>query len=202
MVLLAVALAAGCGRSGAPQFKLTDVTGASFGKSLELTDHNGQRRTLADFKGKVVAIFFGFTHCPDVCPTTLVELANVARELGADAHAHAGAFRDGRSRARHAAGPAAVRAVVQSRVSGALRHAGGNGPRRERVQGLSPEAAGRGGATASITRPGRSSSTAKGGCGSSRNTGPVHRRSCTTSACFSRSSDWECCNARLLFRRR
>lgn len=64
---------------------MTDVTGASFGKSLELTDHNGQRRTLADFKGKVVAVFFGFTHCPDVCPTTMVELANVSRELGADA---------------------------------------------------------------------------------------------------------------------
>lgn len=84
-VSLSVMLAAGCGRGGAPQFQLTDVTGASFGKSLELTDHNGQRRTLADFKGKVVAIFFGFTHCPDVCPTTLVELANVARQLGADA---------------------------------------------------------------------------------------------------------------------
>ena len=75
---------AGCERSG-PQFRLTDVTGASFGKTLELTDHNGQRRTLGEFKGKVVAVFFGFTHCPDACPTTMVELANVAKELGADA---------------------------------------------------------------------------------------------------------------------
>jgi len=65
-----------------PRFKLTDVTGASFGKALELTDHNGQRRTLADFKGKAVAVFFGFTHCPDVCPTTLVEMASVMKELG------------------------------------------------------------------------------------------------------------------------
>ena len=66
-------------------FKLTDVTGASFGKTLELKDHNGQLRTLADFKGKVVTLFFGFTHCPDVCPTTLVEMANVMKELGSDA---------------------------------------------------------------------------------------------------------------------
>lgn len=79
-------LAAGCGgKADAPQFKLTDVTGASFGKALELTDHNGQRRTLADFKGKVVTVFFGFTHCPDVCPTTLGEMAQVMKELGNDA---------------------------------------------------------------------------------------------------------------------
>ncbi len=79
-------LAAGCsGESGAPRFRLTDVTGASFGKTLTLTDHNGQRRTLADFKGKVVTVFFGFTHCPDVCPTTLAEMATVMKELGGDA---------------------------------------------------------------------------------------------------------------------
>lgn len=69
----------------APRFKLTDVTGASFGKDFALTDHNGQRRTLADFKGKVVTVFFGFTHCPDVCPTTLGEMAVVMKELGKDA---------------------------------------------------------------------------------------------------------------------
>lgn len=79
-----LALAA-CGGPEAPVFKLTDVTGASFGKTLELTDHNGQRRTLTDFKGKVVTLFFGFTHCPDVCPTTMVEMANVMKELGPDA---------------------------------------------------------------------------------------------------------------------
>jgi len=81
----ALLVLAGCGRPEAPVFKLTDVTGASFGKSLELTDHNGQPRTLADFKGKVVTLFFGFTHCPDVCPTTMVEMANVMKELGPDA---------------------------------------------------------------------------------------------------------------------
>lgn len=79
-------LAAGCSEQPeAPRFKLTDVTGASFGKELALTDHNGQRRTLADFRGKVVTVFFGFTHCPDVCPTTLVEMAAVMKELGPDA---------------------------------------------------------------------------------------------------------------------
>lgn len=69
----------------APRFKLTDVTGASFGKDFSLIDHNGQRRTLADFRGKVVTLFFGFTHCPDVCPTTLGEMAVVMKELGKDA---------------------------------------------------------------------------------------------------------------------
>jgi protein SCO1 len=81
-----ILVAAGCtDRSDTPRFKLTDVTGASFGKELALTDHNGQHRTLADFHGKVIAVFFGFTHCPDVCPTTLVEMAAVMKELGGDA---------------------------------------------------------------------------------------------------------------------
>ena len=79
-------LAAGCGEQQGGKFELTDVTGAPFGKALELTDHNGQRRTLADFKGKVVVIFFGFTHCPDACPTTMAELATVAKALGPDAN--------------------------------------------------------------------------------------------------------------------
>ena len=79
------AVAAGCGERRAAQFQLTDVTGANWGKKLELTDHNGQRRTLDDFKGKVVVLFFAFTHCPDACPTTLAELSTVAQELGPDA---------------------------------------------------------------------------------------------------------------------
>lgn len=82
---LAAACLAGCGeRSGAPGFKLTDVTGANFGKELALTDHHGKPRTLADFRGKVVTVFFGFTHCPDVCPTTLAEMAQVVKALGPD----------------------------------------------------------------------------------------------------------------------
>ena len=84
--LVACLLAAACGGDRpAAKFQLTDVTGAPWGKKLELTDHNGQRRTLEDFKGKVVVLFFGFTLCPDACPTTLAELAAVARELGPDA---------------------------------------------------------------------------------------------------------------------
>ncbi|MBA3696379.1 MAG: SCO family protein, partial [Methylotenera sp.] len=49
----------------------TDITGADFAQTLNLTDHNGKRRTLEEFKGKAVALFFGYTHCPDVCPTTM-----------------------------------------------------------------------------------------------------------------------------------
>jgi protein SCO1 len=86
VLLVAAGLLAGCEKQGStPKFKLTDVTGVSFGKELALTDHNGQHRTLSDFNGKVVVLFFGFIHCPDVCPTTLAELAQVAKELGPDA---------------------------------------------------------------------------------------------------------------------
>ncbi|HEV7822768.1 MAG TPA: SCO family protein [Burkholderiales bacterium] len=84
-VALAV-LVGGCSdRSRGPAFELTDITGADFGRDIRLTDHTGKPRTLADFKGKVVVVFFGYTHCPDVCPVTLGELAMVARELGKDA---------------------------------------------------------------------------------------------------------------------
>jgi protein SCO1/2 len=84
--LAAAALMGGCGQPNTrQQFMLTDVTGASFGRELNLLDHNGKPRALADFRGKVVVVFFGFVHCPDVCPTTLSELAAVARELGKDA---------------------------------------------------------------------------------------------------------------------
>jgi len=85
VALFLASLLAGCERTPSPPaFKLTDITGAPFGRELDLTDHNGKARTLADFRGKVVTIFFGFTHCPDVCPTTLAEMAAVMRELGPD----------------------------------------------------------------------------------------------------------------------
>src|SRR5215218_3512130 len=83
-LLALLLLATGCGKQQGGTFELTDVTGAPFGKTLELTDHNGVPRTLADFKGKVVVVFFGFTHCPDACPTTMAELASVAKGLGED----------------------------------------------------------------------------------------------------------------------
>ncbi len=77
---------AGCDRpSSKVSFFATDLTGADYGKSLSLTDQSGQPRTLADFKGKVVVLFFGFTQCPDVCPTTLSTMAAVMKELGTDA---------------------------------------------------------------------------------------------------------------------
>ena len=83
-LLMAAALMAACGND-APQFQLTDVTGAEFGRDFQLTDHTGRPRALADFRGKVVAIFFGFAHCPEVCPTALADLASVVNGLGKDA---------------------------------------------------------------------------------------------------------------------
>jgi protein SCO1/2 len=68
------------------EFKNTDVTGLDYAKDFALTDHHGKMRTLADFKGKVVVVFFGYTHCPDVCPTTMAEMANVMQQLGPDAN--------------------------------------------------------------------------------------------------------------------
>ncbi|MDQ1831368.1 SCO family protein [Massilia scottii] len=63
-------------------FQNTDLTGLPYAREFALTDHNGKPRTLADFKGKVVVMFFGFTQCPDVCPTTMAEMAAVMKELG------------------------------------------------------------------------------------------------------------------------
>jgi protein SCO1/2 len=63
----------------------SDVTGTKFGRAFELVDHNGKPRTLADYRGKAVVMFFGYTQCPDFCPTTLSELAETMRRLGADA---------------------------------------------------------------------------------------------------------------------
>lgn len=86
LALFCVLLLAGCKpASQAPVFELTDVTGAEFARDFQLTDHNGKPRSLGDFKGKVVVVFFGFTHCPDVCPTTMAELATVMKELDKDA---------------------------------------------------------------------------------------------------------------------
>lgn len=85
--LAAATLAACSGPSDtAPaQFNATDITGADYGRSLALTDHHGQPRTLADFRGKLVTLFFGYTQCPDVCPTNLATMAEVMRQLGPDA---------------------------------------------------------------------------------------------------------------------
>ncbi len=68
-----------------PSFTATDVTGLGYARDFKLTDHNGKPRSLADFRGKVVVMFFGFTQCPDVCPTTMAELSEVMKQLGPQA---------------------------------------------------------------------------------------------------------------------
>jgi len=79
-ILLASLWLAGCQPAPSP-FKGTDIRHENFGRRLELTDHTGQRRSLADFRGQVVVLFFGYTHCPDVCPTTLSDVAMAMRLL-------------------------------------------------------------------------------------------------------------------------
>lgn len=79
--LAAAGLLAGC-TPQTPTFKSTDITGAAFAQDIQLTDHTGQVRTMADFRGKVVVVFFGFTQCPDVCPTSMTTLAEVKRLMG------------------------------------------------------------------------------------------------------------------------
>jgi protein SCO1 len=74
-------LVAACSPAPTP-FIATDITGADFANELALTDHTGKQRSMADFKGKVVTLFFGFTHCPDVCPTTMADLKQTMKLLG------------------------------------------------------------------------------------------------------------------------
>ena len=86
----------GCDQAGAPsakqQFQAVDITGAEYARTLSLPDQNGQARTLADFKGKVTVVFFGYTQCPDVCPTTMAELAQGKKALGKDGERVQGVF--------------------------------------------------------------------------------------------------------------
>ena len=92
----ALGLLAGCdklpGMGAKPAFKAVDISDAEYARELALTDADGKPRTLADFKGKVTLVFFGYTQCPDVCPTTLAELAAVKRELGAEGDRLQGVF--------------------------------------------------------------------------------------------------------------
>ena len=83
LALCAVAMLAACSPEK-PAFKAVDITGAEYARQLALPDANGKPRTLAEFKGKVTLVFFGFTQCPDVCPTALAEIAEVKQKLGAD----------------------------------------------------------------------------------------------------------------------
>ena len=96
-VAASVLLTLGLGLLGActeskPQFHGVDITGADYAKDFRLADHNGQVRSLQDFKGKAVIVFFGYTQCPDVCPTSMAELAEVKKLLGADGDKLQGIF--------------------------------------------------------------------------------------------------------------
>jgi protein SCO1 len=82
---------AGCGQDK-PAFRGVDITGADYAQGWELSDQNGQVRTLKDFAGKAVVVFFGYTQCPDVCPTALQEMAQAKQLLGADADKLQGVF--------------------------------------------------------------------------------------------------------------
>lgn len=85
LIALASAVLAGCGEgSGGKKFLSVDVTGAPWGRGFELTDHTGKRRASADFRGKVALLFFGYTNCPDMCPTALAEMAATVQALGPD----------------------------------------------------------------------------------------------------------------------
>jgi len=86
-----MAVLTGC-KPGPASFHSIDLTGASYAQDFSLTDHKGQARSLIDFKGKAVVVFFGYTQCPDVCPTSLNELAQAKRLLGADGERLQGVF--------------------------------------------------------------------------------------------------------------
>lgn len=86
VALLLALMLIGCEPAKLPSpFHAADLGDKYAHADFKLTDHNGQTRTLADFRGKVVALFFGYIHCPDVCPTTMADMAQVKRLLGADA---------------------------------------------------------------------------------------------------------------------
>ena len=83
LALSAPVLASGCGENK-PQFASIDLTGADYGKQLQLPDTEGRMRSLQEFRGKAVVVFFGYTQCPDVCPATMAELAQARQLLGPD----------------------------------------------------------------------------------------------------------------------
>lgn len=82
--LFALGLALLLAACGQPKFSSVDITGANYARTLAMSDHTGAQRSLADYKGKVVVVFFGFAQCPDVCPTTLTDMAEIKRRLGKD----------------------------------------------------------------------------------------------------------------------
>nr|WP_326539487.1 SCO family protein [Pseudorhodoferax sp.] len=89
---VAASICLGACTDAKPSFTAVDITGADYAKDFRLPDHNGQERSLQDFRGKVVVVFFGFAQCPDVCPTSMAELAQVKEGLGPDGDKLQGLF--------------------------------------------------------------------------------------------------------------
>jgi protein SCO1 len=96
LLVAALAVLTGCdkpvGSGPKAAFRGIDITGAEYARSLSLTDQHGQARTLEQFKGKVTVVFFGYTQCPDVCPATMAELAQIKKALGKDGDRVQGIF--------------------------------------------------------------------------------------------------------------
>jgi protein SCO1/2 len=101
--LITLGVLGGCEKKASPaaeisapakkaSFRSIDITGAEYARGLELPDADGKSRTLAEFKGRVTVVFFGYTQCPDVCPTTMAELSEVRRALGPEADKLQGVF--------------------------------------------------------------------------------------------------------------
>jgi protein SCO1/2 len=84
LLTLAASALAACAPESKPQFKAVDITGADYAKDFPLPDVDGRMRSIKDFQGKAVVVFFGYTQCPDVCPVTLTEIAEAKKLLGAD----------------------------------------------------------------------------------------------------------------------
>lgn len=84
LLTLAASALAACAPESKPQFKAVDITGAEYAKDFPLPDVDGRMRSIKEFQGKAVVVFFGYTQCPDVCPTTLTEIAEARKLLGAD----------------------------------------------------------------------------------------------------------------------
>lgn len=92
LLSLGATVLAACAPAGKPQFKAVDITGADYARDFSLPDPDGRMRSLKDFQGKAVVVFFGYTQCPDVCPTTMAEIAEAKKLLGPDGARVQGVF--------------------------------------------------------------------------------------------------------------
>jgi protein SCO1 len=92
LLTLAGPLLAACAPESKPQFKAVDITGAEYGKDFALPDTEGRMRSIKDFQGKAVVVFFGYTQCPDACPTTMAEIGEAKKMLGPDGGKVQGVF--------------------------------------------------------------------------------------------------------------